>query len=132
MSEENVELIRRGYKAWGRRDLDAFLALLAPDFEFRPFAGWGDLKDVYRGLAGWRSFWVAWEEPWESVRVEIERVEDLGERVLALVRFDRVGHLSRTPVSIAVGHVWTLSDHRVTRILALPPADALKAVGLEE
>jgi ketosteroid isomerase-like protein len=130
MSQANVELVRRGYEAWGGRDLDAFLELLAPDFESRPFTDWGDLKDLYRGPDGWRSFWATWEEAWESIEVAVERVEDLNERVLALMRFDRTGRHSGTPVSIAVGHVWTFREGQVTHILALPWAEALEAVGL--
>jgi ketosteroid isomerase-like protein len=34
MSEENVELVRTGYEAWNRSDLDGVLAVLAPDLEF--------------------------------------------------------------------------------------------------
>jgi ketosteroid isomerase-like protein len=34
MSEENVEMIRRGYEAYERRDLDAVVADFAPEFEY--------------------------------------------------------------------------------------------------
>jgi ketosteroid isomerase-like protein len=33
MSQENVEIVRRGYEAMSRRDIAAGLELLAPDFE---------------------------------------------------------------------------------------------------
>ena len=31
MSEENVEIVRRGVEAYGRRDVDGFLSYLDPD-----------------------------------------------------------------------------------------------------
>src|SRR5512133_1268287 len=48
MSEENVEVVQDGYRAWQRGGLDALLERLDPDFEFEedpmfPEAG------VYRG-----------------------------------------------------------------------------------
>ena len=132
MSRENVEVVRRFYEAWDRRDLDETVALLAGDFEFRPFGEWGDLQDVYQGHEGWRSFWTTWEGAWESVTVAIDRIEDLGDRLLSLVHFDRVGRPSGVQVSIAVDHIWTLRKGRVTRIEALRPAEALEAVGLRE
>ncbi len=51
MSEENVELYRRGIEAFNRRDLDAFLALAHPDVvgisRFPAIEG-----DSYRGHDG--------------------------------------------------------------------------------
>ena len=38
MSQENVEIVRRGFDAFNRRDLDAFLALFDPDVEFTAYA----------------------------------------------------------------------------------------------
>jgi ketosteroid isomerase-like protein len=57
MSEENVELVRTGYEAWNRSDLDGVLAVFAPDVELvttRLFVG---LDPVYRGHDGFKKFW---------------------------------------------------------------------------
>jgi ketosteroid isomerase-like protein len=34
MSEENVELVRQGYEAWNRGDLEWLLEHVTPDYEF--------------------------------------------------------------------------------------------------
>jgi ketosteroid isomerase-like protein len=34
MSQENVEIVRRGYEAFNRGDIDGVVGLLAPDFEY--------------------------------------------------------------------------------------------------
>lgn len=103
------------------------LRLLAPEFEFRPFLGWGD-QQVYRGHEGWRRFWRDWEEPWDRIVIDIERVEDHGQRVLALVHVNRIGRLAGARVSIEVGHIWTLREGVVTDLLALPQPQAIDAV----
>jgi ketosteroid isomerase-like protein len=36
MSQENVELLRRGIEAWNRRELDVWLDLGTPDVEWMP------------------------------------------------------------------------------------------------
>ncbi len=36
MSQENVELLRRGVEAWNRRELDVWLDLGTPDVEWMP------------------------------------------------------------------------------------------------
>jgi ketosteroid isomerase-like protein len=50
MSQENVELVRRGFEAWSRPDPEAFDAFFrehaAPDFEYRSRV----LGRVFRGL----------------------------------------------------------------------------------
>jgi ketosteroid isomerase-like protein len=132
VSQENVEVVRRGYEAWADQDPDAFVELVASEFEFRPFIEWVDLEEVYRGPEGWRSFVDTWEEAWGSVEVAIETLEDLDDRVLALVRFDRIGKQGGTPVSIDVGHIWTIRDGKVTELLALPWHAAREVAGLSK
>ena len=34
MSQENVEVVRRGYEAFNAGDIDAVVGFLAPDFEY--------------------------------------------------------------------------------------------------
>jgi ketosteroid isomerase-like protein len=34
MSKENIEIVRRGYEAFNRGDIDGVVGLLAPDFEY--------------------------------------------------------------------------------------------------
>jgi ketosteroid isomerase-like protein len=38
VSKENVELVRQLLEAFNERDLEAFVALTAPDFEWSPSA----------------------------------------------------------------------------------------------
>src|SRR5919106_817432 len=37
MSQENVEIVRRGHETFNQRDLDAYLAVHDPDVEFTPY-----------------------------------------------------------------------------------------------
>src|SRR5262245_3666484 len=49
MSQDNVELARRAYDAFNRRDLDAFLALCHADVEFISYAMQLEGGDPYQG-----------------------------------------------------------------------------------
>jgi len=40
MSQENVEIVRRGIEAWNRGDMDAFRELHDPDAVLRPVSDW--------------------------------------------------------------------------------------------
>jgi ketosteroid isomerase-like protein len=108
MSQENVELTRQAYEAWNTGDLDWMLDHMTEDFEFQPGLGFSDLNAVIRGEEGWRRFSETWREAWEDITVTVERIEDLDDRILALLTFDGRGRGSGVEVSLRVGHVATV------------------------
>ena len=63
-SEENVELVRRGFEAAMREDWEAALATLDPEVEIVDF----DIPDagVYRGHDGFLAWLEGWGQGWES------------------------------------------------------------------
>src|SRR5215216_3692028 len=133
MSQENVALARQAYEAWNRGDLDWFLDHMTEDFEFRPGLGFSDLEAVYRGKQGWRRFAETWREAWEDITVRVERIEDLDDRILALLTFDGKGRGSGVEVSVRVGHVATVTDARVSKLVSIGGwEEALEAAGLSE
>jgi hypothetical protein len=70
MRERNVEVVRRGYEAFGRGDLGAAMELFHPDVEWhdpeRPGGG------TYRGHGGVLRNLAEWLEGWEEFRLEPE------------------------------------------------------------
>jgi hypothetical protein len=58
---------------------------MTEDFEFRPVLAFFDLDSVYRGHDGFTRFWNIWRGAWETVTIEVGRIEDLGDQVLAMV-----------------------------------------------
>jgi ketosteroid isomerase-like protein len=133
MSQENVELARQAYEAWNRGDLDWFLDHMTEDFEFRPGLGFSDLDIVYRGKRGWRRFAETWREAWEDITVTVERIEDVDDRIVALLTFDGKGRGSGVEVSVRVGQVATVTEGRVSKLVSTPDwAEALEAAGLRE
>jgi hypothetical protein len=94
--------------------------------------GYFDLKEIYQGREGFTSFWETWLDAWKTMEIRIERIEDLDDRVLALVRFEGIGRTSDVPVSLDVGHLWTLKGGQVIALTAMSASDALDAAGLEE
>jgi ketosteroid isomerase-like protein len=90
MSEENVEIVRAGYEAVARRDMDAIAALIrehvAPDFEFESAM----TAQVYRGAQGVRDLA---DDLWETLDYvpAVEEMIDFGERVVAVLRISGRG-----------------------------------------
>jgi hypothetical protein len=129
MSQENVELMRRGFEHWiatgefiAHRDLVWDVTHL----------GWPD-QQVYYGPDGATQFFADWAEAWDGWRVEVEEYIDAGERVVVICR--QHGRSKATGVSVAMqfAQVWTLEDGRAIRMeMYANPDAALEAVGLSE
>jgi ketosteroid isomerase-like protein len=133
MAHENVEIVRRMVDAYGRGDLQATLDLLAPDSAFRPSGLFMDTQRVYRGPAGWVEFWHRFRAAWQRIAISIDRIEDLGGRVLVLGVFHGVGGESGVEVNRESGWLLTLRDGLVVEIHSFATwADALEAAGLSK
>jgi ketosteroid isomerase-like protein len=131
MSQENVEIVRRMYEAWMPGG-EALLSLADPEIEFsqppgQPGAG------TYREREGVRQGLAQWFEPWDDYRVEVDRLTDLGDHVLAETRQYARGKGSGVEVEHRVFQLWTLRDGRIQRArMYLDEAEALEAAGLAE
>ena len=133
MSQEDVELTRQAYEAWNDGDLDWLLDHMTEDFEFRPGLGFSDIDAVVRGKDGWRRFAEMWREAWDDITVSVERIEDLDDRIVALLTFDGRGRGSGVEVSIRVGHVATVREGQVSKLTSIAGWDeALEAMRLSE
>ena len=83
MSQENVEIVRRGFDAWNRRDLTTWLALFRGDAEIDWTRSRGPLKGIYRGQVEWENFWREFFSTFEDVHIEIDDLKAVGSDVVA-------------------------------------------------
>lgn len=132
MSAENVESVRCLYASFSRAD-DSFFDLVTPDFavDFSrrladPFVVSGAERalDMFRhGVSETWQEWPTWE-PDELIEV--------GDRVLAFVRFGARGRSSGVEVEVLVANLWTFRDGRAAGLeyFGEDRAAALEAAGL--
>ena len=129
MSEPNVEIVRRGYEAFGRGDIGAAMELFHPDVEWhdpdRPGGG------TYRGHEGVLRNLEEWLEGWEEFRLEPEEFLEAGDRVVVLVRQSGRGKGSGVEVDTRLHFHFGLRDGKVVHIYEhLNRAEALEAAGI--
>jgi ketosteroid isomerase-like protein len=131
MSLENVELARQAYDAFNRRDIDAFLEVMATDVEVFPRQA--AMEGVYHGHAGIRRWWADLLDVFPDFAVEVIEVRELGEMTLSALRFLGHGADSGSPFDETV---WVLGDacdgKTVWWRVFGSEAEALEAVGLRE
>ena len=133
MSEENVDRIHRAYDAFNRRDLDAFLAFMDPEVEFRARFMEMEGEAYYRGHPGVREWWRSLLAIFPDFNIEALGVRDLGDTVIVTVRIRGHGVDSGVPFEETV---WQASKLRHGKAKWWRnfgnEAEALEAAGLSE
>src|SRR2546426_8361007 len=85
MSDQNVEIVRRGYEHFAAtRDVNA--EIMAADFvwDMSKFRGWPE-QQTYDGVEGTRSFLRDWLGAWDEWELEVEALHDAGDDIVAIV-----------------------------------------------
>ncbi len=134
MSEQNIELVRSAFHAWNRRDLDAFAAHAAEDVAWVEVSGRPEGPDTERlGRDRMRQALGSLFEVWDSYQLEVERIQDVGGRVVAVVREVGRGRASGVEVDGLWGYLITVEDGQIVRIEAYRDAGlALQEAGLAD
>jgi ketosteroid isomerase-like protein len=128
MSQENVELVRRGYEAFARGDLEAALAMFHPDIQIEDHERSLETPTSYRGRDGFLSLFATVNEGFSDVRYIPEELTAVGDRVLVEVRRTGRGVSSGAQVDERQFHVWDIAAGRATRFrVYLDPDRALEA-----
>jgi ketosteroid isomerase-like protein len=130
MSEENVEIVRRIYRAWEEGSpLDS--GLISEDIE------WVNAREAVEpgtrhGTAAFAYAAAAVSSTFPGVRIEFEDFLDAGDRVVAIGTLSGTGRGSGIEVGRRQGYVWTIRDGKAVRFQWFnDPDEALKAVGVE-
>ena len=133
MSEENVEILRRGYEAYERGELDAVVADFAPDCEY---VAAGIIPGRIGTTVGQRDtkIFIAWlDEEFIDSHLQIEALIDAGDSVVAGVTISGQGRRSGITGTFTFWQVWRLSNGKIVHGQGfVDKAEALEAAGLRE
>lgn len=118
--------------AFNARDVDAFVDLVTPDFEWFPAMGAVE-GEVFHGRDGIETYIGRLDEAWEDYHAIADEYRDLGDRVLFLGRMVGRGRGSGAPVDTPLGVFSDYRDGKVSRLRGyLDHGEALRAAGLAE
>jgi len=110
MSERNVAIARSAIEAFNRGDVDAVLALAAPDVEvYAPPDSPNPGRYVgYEGYLRWSEQWL---EAWETFTLDVLDIEAVGDRhVVAVVRQNGRGRLSGLALTMEAAHLYKMDE----------------------
>ena len=141
MSQENVDLARRGYSAinaaYEGGDASLLLPFLEetcdPDYVLTTTGRLFPESGEWRGYEGLIRFTAAQMEAFSQMWIEPVEYIDAGDRVVAPVRLGGKARHTGIEMEFAVAHVFSFRDGKATRLdVFLTKAEALKAAGLAE
>jgi ketosteroid isomerase-like protein len=110
-----ADLVARAYAALADRDFDSLRELADPDFEL-------DVTDrvlnpdTYRGEEGLRRFLAEVDELWESMDMNVERLVERGDEVLALLLVQITGRSSGLQLEDRIAQHWWARDGKLVRM----------------
>jgi mannose-6-phosphate isomerase-like protein (cupin superfamily)/ketosteroid isomerase-like protein len=134
-SRGNVEVVKNGWAAWIRGDLDAVLEVFDPAVEWdtTQLDGWPE-DDVYYGHEGVRRFLEEWLGIWERFESGVEEyLEADGDRVLVICWQRGFGPRSHVPVQMDWAQICTLKNGLICRLEAYSDRhEAFTAAGLRQ
>jgi ketosteroid isomerase-like protein len=133
MSEANVELARRSFEAWSRRDVEWFVDNTTPDFEFVPavVATVEGQGSAVRGEEQIRRFFADLDEPWESFVVDEDEYREVGEQVVCLSRLRARGRGSGVELDQPMAMVLWFGGDKLARAQSFLDVDQAVAAAAE-
>ena len=130
MSREN-DILRAIFEAFRRGDFDEMVRYLHPDVELRPAIQPLEHIGVLRGHVETKEFFESLGV-WESRRVELEEVIEVGDRLFSVERWHFVGRDGIT-LDFRIVDVYTFEEGRIVRVDGFRDrGEALEAVGLSD
>jgi ketosteroid isomerase-like protein len=124
----DIEVVKATFAAFAARDLDAVLALAAPDIEFTAVTGeHAGRTEPYRGHDGLRQYFRDVASVWEELRLTPREFRASGDLILVT---GKVSARSRArTVSGSTGWIWRVREGKVVygRVYA-SAADAVAAL----
>ena len=134
MSQENIDLVRRGFDSINRGDIDAVLEATASDFVMDWSNSIGPAKGIYRGEDQVRGVWTSYLEAFDQLQWDPQEFIDVDEsRLIVVNRVRTRGRGSGVTVDAIGAQLWTIHDGEAQSVeLYQSKADALEAAGLSE
>ncbi len=120
MEIDNVEVVRRGYKAFKAGGVEAILEFLDPAIEWHMSAAFTHTPRVFQGHDGVREVFHFFDEQIEDLDADPHEFIDAGDRVIVPVRLHGRLRESGEPVAYELVQVWLGREGKAIRLVTYP------------
>jgi len=126
VSQANVEVVKRLFESYRRRDYAEAAACLAPDVVYEV-----GQELPLRGRDEVRAMWERWDTTWDGLETVPEDFLDAGDQVLVTVFYSARGRGSGIEYEERLFDVYSFSDGQCVRKCEFRQrSDAVEATGL--
>jgi uncharacterized protein len=134
MSEENIEILRRGYEAFNRGDMSVAIELATPNLEWGATGAFPGVDGMYRGPDAMQEWMDVIRSAWEEFEVTLDEILHDGDDSLVVAELLRGrGRESGVEVEMRVFSAYWFAGGKLRRRAAFTERNAaLEAVGLSE
>ena len=129
MSDQNLRVVKRIYQSFERDDWSGLDQLFDPEVQLHGTSGGLSEGNVAQGVEAVRQTFDVWDgEAWEEIRLDVEKLIDAGDQVVAFQHERRRGRGSGVEVESQTAVVFGFRDGRVIRLQGFMDRDeALRA-----
>ncbi len=127
MAIDNIEIVRRGYRAFETGGVEAILEFLDPAIEWHMSAAFTHTPRVFRGHDGVRQVFRFFDEQIERLGADPHEFIEAGDRVIVPVRLHGRLRASGEPVAYELVQVWLGRDGKAIRLVTYPDREAAVA-----
>jgi ketosteroid isomerase-like protein len=129
VSEDNVELVRRIFQALDDGGVEAMLGYVDEDFVMTTPSHLAAEPDTYSGHDGVRRWFDTFYEAMDSVRIEPQELEAVGDRVGMRLNLIARGRTTGLEAVQEAACLCTVRDGKATRIEFFATFDEARAAG---
>lgn len=123
----NLAATRRFIEAYNEGDLDALVALAAPDIEWE-VAPEHPAATTHRGIDAVREYHEDWRNTLDDLRIDLHSIAAGGDTVVTVCGVRGKGVESGADVEVEIALLTTFRDGRAVRVEEfLDPAEAMRA-----
>ena len=126
-------MLRRGFEAYSRGDIDGAVSDFAPDCRYTAAGIIPDRTGVFHGPEGYKEF-VGWlRSEFDDAQAEVDELIDAGDQVVVGSTLRGRGRPSGAQAKFTFWQVWTVQNGKFVRGQGFASrAEALEAAGLRE
>jgi ketosteroid isomerase-like protein len=116
MSQENVEVVRRGFEAFAQGGLDAMSDFWADDIDYRAIEGALDDRGPMHGKEAVRAHFQDWFDTFDDLKAEpLELIDATDEQVVTVLQFGGRAKLSGVETNLTYAVLSTIRDGKIVR-----------------
>jgi ketosteroid isomerase-like protein len=116
VSEQNLEIVQRGFDAFNESGVEGIVPMIDPEFEATTPPNLASEPDTYRGPDGIRRWFDSFVEVMDEIRWDAHRFQAVGDKVVVEFTLRARGKTTGLDFGQDAVMVWTLRDGKALSV----------------